>query len=83
MISDIDYEIAVTHVITRKKQTFVAALGVTIGVAIYLFMNSLSAGFSGYSRDLIFQNNAHIKIYQTDEMSMPLVKDSNTTRCAV
>ncbi|MFY8034297.1 MAG: ABC transporter permease [Flexibacteraceae bacterium] len=78
MIADINYEIAVTHIVTRKKQTFVAALGVTIGVAIYLFMNSLSAGFSGYSRDLIFQNNAHIKIYQSDEMSKPLIKDSNT-----
>lgn len=69
---NVNYDIAITHIVTRKKQTLVAALGVTIGVAIYLFMNSLSSGFSGFSRDNIFQSNAHIKIYQSDEMSKPL-----------
>lgn len=71
-----NYDIALTHIITRKKQTFVAALGVTIGIGIYLFMNSLSSGFSGYSRDNIFQSSAHIKIYQNDEMSKPLVAEN-------
>ncbi len=74
----INYDIAITHIVTRQKQTLVAALGVTIGVAVYLFMNSLSSGFSGFSRDNIFQNNAHIKIYQSDEMSKPLTYDSTT-----
>jgi lipoprotein-releasing system permease protein len=69
---NVNYDIAITHIVTRKKQTLVAALGVTIGVAIYLFMNSLSSGFTGFSRDNIFQSNAHIKIYQSDEMSKPL-----------
>ena len=72
----VNYDIALTHIITRKKQTFVAALGVTIGIGIYLFMNSLSSGFSGYSRDNIFQSSAHIKIYQNDEMSKPLVAEN-------
>jgi lipoprotein-releasing system permease protein len=71
----VNYDIAFTHIITRKKQTLVAALGVTIGVAIYLFMNSLSAGFSGFSRDNIFQSNAHIKIYRNDEVSKPIRTD--------
>ncbi|MCU0440215.1 MAG: ABC transporter permease [Raineya sp.] len=68
----INNDIALTHIVTRKKQTFVAALGVTIGVAIYLFMNSLSSGFTNFSRDNIFQSNAHIKIYKSDELSKPL-----------
>ncbi|HLN95820.1 MAG TPA: FtsX-like permease family protein [Flavobacterium sp.] len=75
----VNYEIAVTHIVTRRKQTFVAALGVTIGVAIYLFMNSLSSGFTQYSRDMIFQTNAHIKIYKNDEVSVPLRQDSTVT----
>jgi lipoprotein-releasing system permease protein len=72
MKNSINFDIALTHIITRKKQTLVAALGVTIGVGIYLFMNSLSSGFTNYSRDEIFKSSAHIKIYKNDEISQPI-----------
>lgn len=75
---NVNYDIAFTHIFTRKKQTMVAALGVTIGVAIYLFMNSLSSGFSRFSRDEIFKNNAHLKVYKDDEFSEPLHQDDTT-----
>ena len=68
----VNLEIALTHIVTRRRQTIITALGITIGVSIYLFMNSLSAGFSEFSRDNIFQNNAHIVIDKEDEMSQPL-----------
>ncbi len=68
----VNIDIALTHIITRKKQTMVAALGVTIGVGIFLFMNSLSSGFSTFSRDEIFKSSAHIKIYKDDEISKPI-----------
>ncbi len=70
----VNLDIAFTHISKGLRQTLVAALGVTIGVAVYLFMNSLSAGFSKFSRDNIFQSNAHIKIYKSDEMSQALDK---------
>ncbi|MEM6321651.1 MAG: FtsX-like permease family protein [Bacteroidota bacterium] len=66
---NVNLDIATTHVFARKKQTFVTALGITIGVSIYLFMNSLSSGFTDFSRDNIFQNSAHLKVYKPDEMS--------------
>jgi lipoprotein-releasing system permease protein len=72
MKRSVNTDIAITHIVTRKKQTLVAALGVTIGVGIYLFMNSLSSGFTSFSRDEIFKNSAHIKIYKDDEFSKPL-----------
>jgi lipoprotein-releasing system permease protein len=72
MALSVNLDIAFTHIFTRKKQTLVAALGVTLGVAVYLFMNSLTAGFSKYSRDEIFKSNAHIKIYKNDETSTPI-----------
>jgi len=72
MKKNINFDIALTHIITRKKQTMVAALGVTIGVAIFLFMNSLSSGFTGFSRTEIFKNSAHIKVYKDDELSKPI-----------
>jgi len=68
----VNIDIAQTHILKGLRQTLVAALGVTIGVAVYLFMNSLSSGFSKFSRDNIFQSNAHIKIYKNDELSQAL-----------
>lgn len=73
MKTNVNYNIAFTHILSRKKQTITAALGVTVGMAIYLFMNSLSAGFTKYSRGEIFKSNAHIKIYKDDEISKPLI----------
>ncbi|MEM1121786.1 MAG: FtsX-like permease family protein [Bacteroidota bacterium] len=69
---NVNLDIATTHVFARKKQTFVTALGITIGVSIYLFMNSLSSGFTDFSRDNIFQNSAHLKVYKPDEMSQAM-----------
>jgi lipoprotein-releasing system permease protein len=83
MIKNVNIDIAVTHIVTRKKQTLVAALGVTIGVAIFLFMNSLSSGFSRYARGEIFKNNAHIKIYKDDEISKPIVAQLNNTTTVI
>ena len=70
----VNFDIAWTHIVSRKKQTLVTALGITIGVSIYLFMNSLSSGFSSFSRDNIFRNSAHLKIFKPDQMSQPLTE---------
>ena len=77
MKKNINIEIALTHIITRKKQTLVAALGVTIGVTVYFFMNSMDAGFSKFSTDEIFKNSPQIKIYKDDERR---IQDLNATR---
>lgn len=68
----VNLDIATTHIIKGFRQTMVAALGVSLGVAIYLFMNSLSSGFTSFSRDNIFQSSAHLKIYRDDVISQPL-----------
>jgi lipoprotein-releasing system permease protein len=77
MNKNINVDIALTHIITRKKQTLVTALGVTLGVAVYLFMNSLDSGFSKFSTDEIFKNSAQIKIYKNDEISKPFFADND------
>jgi lipoprotein-releasing system permease protein len=78
MKRSINTDIAFTHIITRKRQTLVAALGVTLGVGVYLFMNSLSSGFGSFSKDEMFKNSPHIKIYKGDELSQPLVPANNS-----
>ncbi|MDI9337143.1 MAG: ABC transporter permease [Alphaproteobacteria bacterium] len=70
-------DIALTHLITRKKQTMVAALGVLIGVGIYLFMNSLGNGFSSFTRSEIFKVSPQISIFKDDDISSPLLNSDN------
>lgn len=78
MKRSINIDIAFTHIFTRKKQTLVAALGVTLGVGVYLFMNSLSSGFSSFSKDEMFKSSAHIKVYKDDELSQPLAPSTDS-----
>ncbi|MBK8685558.1 MAG: hypothetical protein IPN26_11475 [Bacteroidetes bacterium] len=46
-------------------------------------MNSLSSGFSKYSRDEIFKNSAQIKIYKDDEMSNSLMSIENENNLSI
>ncbi|MEM9885672.1 MAG: FtsX-like permease family protein [Bacteroidota bacterium] len=73
----VNLDIASTHVFARKKQTFITALGITIGVSIYVFMNSLDSGFTAFSRENIFKNSAHLKIYKPDEMSQSIASSKD------
>lgn len=82
-LKNVNIDIALTHIFTRKRQTIVAALGVMVGIAIYLFMNSLSAGFSRYATGEIFKSSAHIKLYKEDAVSEPLSGADNNGRLNV
>ena len=68
----VNAEIAFTHLITRKKQTLVAAMGVMIGITVFIFLNSLMRGFDRSANDSIFRTMPHIRIYKEDEISKPL-----------
>jgi lipoprotein-releasing system permease protein len=75
----VNYDIALTHILTRKKQTLVAAMGVTVGIALYIFSNSIVAGVSSYTKMNMFKTIPHIRIHREDEISRPLVA-SDTSR---
>jgi lipoprotein-releasing system permease protein len=77
---NIDTDISVTYIITSKKLTLVAALGVTIGIAIFIFMNCMTAGFTHKSNTMIFNNTPHIRVYKDDQISKPLVKTIDSGR---
>lgn len=69
----VNTDIALTHLLTGKKQTMVAALGVTVGIGIFIFMISLVVGFNRYSDESLFNAVPHIRIYQDDILSRPLI----------
>lgn len=74
----VNTSIALTHVSTRKKQTLVAALGVTIGISLYIFSDSLIKGFTQYSRAEMFKTIPHVRVFKEDEISQPLFEAQDT-----
>ncbi len=83
MKAPVNVEIALTHIFTRKKQMLIAALGVTIGIALYIFSNSLMKGFTKYSRNEMFKTMPHIKVFKEDEISKPLLASANSQSLTV
>lgn len=73
-------EIARTHISTRWKQTIVAAMGVAIGLSMFIFSTSLMRGFSQYSKTEMAKTIAHVKVYKEDQVSQPLFSHTDTGR---
>lgn len=80
---NVDYEIAFTHIFSKKMQTFVAALAVSIGIAAFIFLNSLVVGFNRNSDESFFKTMPHIRIYIDDELSKPLQENESNERTTV
>jgi lipoprotein-releasing system permease protein len=79
----INVEIALTHIRTRKRSTLVAALSVTIGIALYVFSSTLMGGFGIYSRGEMFKTTPHLKVFREDEISQPLFAPADPAQLVV
>ncbi len=75
----VNTDIALTHLLTRKKQTFIASLGVTVGIGIFIFMISLVVGFNKDSDESIFKSVPHLRIYYEDEICKSLIPEKDST----
>ncbi len=71
---NISSEISISYIVTKKKLTMIAALGVTLGIAIFVFMNSMMKGFDRTSTEGIFKTVPHIRLFKDDETSKPLAQ---------
>jgi lipoprotein-releasing system permease protein len=69
---NINRNIAWTYFIASKKMTLVAILGVVLGISIFMFMNSMAAGFDRTSGESFFKSTPHIRVYKDDKISQPL-----------
>ncbi|PRX57248.1 ABC transporter permease [Flagellimonas meridianipacifica] len=56
-------EIAKTHLVTKKKSTITATLGVTFGIGAYITLVSFMTGLNELLDDLILNQTPHIHIY--------------------
>ena len=76
---NINTRIAKKYIISNKRLTSVAVLGVLLGMSIYIFMNSMLVGFDKTSNISIFKSTSHIRVFKDDEISRPLL-DSNQSQ---
>ena len=74
---NINSDIAKTYTLSGRKQTMVAILGVLLGMAVYMFMNSMNEGFNRTSNESFFKSTPHLRIYSDDKISAPLQKLSD------
>lgn len=63
------FSISKTHLLTRKKQSIIAALGVTFGIGTYIIMMSFMNGLNGLLDGLILNRTPHIHLYNEIEPS--------------
>jgi lipoprotein-releasing system permease protein len=61
--------IAKTHLVSRKKQTIIAALGVTFGIGTYIIMMGFMNGLNDLLDGLILNRTPHIHLYNEVEPS--------------
>lgn len=74
-------EVTLTYIRSGKRQTLIASLGVTFGIAVFIFMNSMMSGFDRNARETVFKATPHIRVYNEDSLSAPL--DTNAGQTAV
>lgn len=68
--------ISATHLLTRKKQSLIAALGVTFGIGTYIIMMGFMSGLNGLLDGLILNRTPHIHLYNEVEPSKKQPLDS-------
>lgn len=61
--------ISKTHLLSRKKQSSIAALGVTFGIGTFITLASFMTGLNGLLDGLILNRTPHIHLYNEIEPS--------------
>jgi lipoprotein-releasing system permease protein len=59
----VNLDISKTHLLSRKKQTIVAILGVTFGIAMFILMISFMQGVNKFLEDTMLQATPDIHIF--------------------
>lgn len=62
------FNIATTHLLTKKKQSIIAMLGVTFGISMFIIMISFMTGVNQFTEDMAMDNTPHVRIYKPLEI---------------
>jgi lipoprotein-releasing system permease protein len=66
---NVNTEIALTYLTSRKKQTVVASLGVMFGISMFIFMQSLMKGTNDYFEKMSFTSTPHIRLFNENKVA--------------
>ena len=61
------FRIAFTHLVAKHRQTLVAMLGVTFGIAVFIFQAGLITGFQSTFIEKTINTTANIRIFNEAE----------------
>lgn len=65
--------IAVVHLLSKKRQTAVAMLGVMFGITVFIFQAGLITGLQMFMIDKIVNNTAHVHLYNEPDKNPPSI----------
>jgi lipoprotein-releasing system permease protein len=68
-------QIAKTHLFAKRKQTIIASLGVTFGIAMFILMISFMTGVNKLLEDTALEATPHIRIYNDVTYAGPSLLD--------
>jgi len=57
------FDVSKNHLLSRKKQTITASLGVTFGIGTFIILVSFMTGLNGLLDGLILNRTPHIRLY--------------------
>lgn len=73
------FTIASTHLLTKKRQSIIAMLGVTFGISMFIIMISFMTGVNDFLEDMAMDNTPHIRIYKPIELKEnKIIAEGNT-----
>lgn len=65
--------IAMVHLMSKKRQTAVAMLGVMFGITVFIFQAGLITGLQIFMLDKIVNNSPHVHLYNEAEKNPPSI----------
>lgn len=74
------FRIALTHLLGKRRQTLVAMLGVTFGIAVFIFQAGLIMGFQTTFIDRTINTTANIRLFnEADKNRKSLIEEFDTS----
>jgi len=87
MLQSVNFHIARRHLLSKKKQTVIAVLGVTFGISMFITMSGVMDGTNQVLEETQFKTTPHIRLYNESKAVRPPVLasiyDSSHTLLAV
>lgn len=62
------FQIAITHLVTKPKQTIVAMMGVMFGISMFIIMISFMTGVNNFMEDMAMDGSPHVRVYNPLEV---------------